>query len=75
MEPCPDYAAIYRLLRERMRWRQACLGRADDLPDPDMIMAWAMQLEVLHRLEAAQAAGDLGRLQALLPLARRIIGS
>jgi hypothetical protein len=72
-KPRPDYAAIRRQLRERMRWRQA--GQADDLPDPDMMMAWAMQLEVLRRLEDAQAADDRGRLQALLPSIRRIIGS
>jgi hypothetical protein len=70
-----DYAAICRALHARMRWRQALLGQAKDLPDPDMIMAWAMQLEVLRRLEAAQAADNLGRLQALMPSIQRIIGS
>jgi hypothetical protein len=62
-----------RRLRARLRWKQACLAQAADLPTADEALCWALQIEVLRRLEAAEAAGDGARLRELRPMAQRVL--
>jgi hypothetical protein len=48
------YTEIRHRLRQKLRCEQACIGQAADLPAPDMVARWALQLEVFRRLEDAR---------------------
>ena len=74
MTKTADYAALGRQLRARLRWRQACLAQAADLPDPDDVTRWALQIELLRRVESALVKGDHDRLAELAPTMRQVLG-
>jgi hypothetical protein len=67
------YTEIRRLLRDRLLWEKGVLMRGGGLPDPTGTYLWALRLEVLRRLDDAQACGDLPRLRSAMSLALGII--
>ena len=75
MTSAVDYPEISSRRRRRLRWRLACFAQATELPDPDDVIQWGLQIEVFQRFEQAMMVDDLQRLDKLLPLARRILGS
>jgi hypothetical protein len=66
---------IRRSLAVRMRREKARLLQSGELPDPTEVYRWALQLEVLRRIERAQAAGDMRGLRSWLTTARHIVGA
>jgi hypothetical protein len=69
----PPYTEIRHVLRQKLRWEQARIGQANELPEPDAISRWALRLEVLKRLERAHAQGDLTELRRYSEMAWRIL--
>ena len=59
------------MVRDRLRFERAALLQAEDLPSPAAAYRFALRLELLRRIECAEAEGDRARLVELLNTADR----
>jgi hypothetical protein len=61
------------LLKRRLLWEKAVLLRDPDLPDVAVTYRFALCLEVLRRLQIAEAEGDEIKLPKLRKIAKRLL--